>query len=245
VLAHSHGLVDLRIAAADERQIPYLTESLGEPLAINLAELVMVADDSTPAPGHESRYRLTLPHADLPRARLVLSTPARVFDRTIRVRSERPPRDGRSEPRFEEVAAAHWRHSDTEEPSTDLVIKLPSLDSAQAEIVVDEGDNSPLPLQHPRLLLPAYRLRFFRPDDRKLSLFYGAPEVGAPRYDLALLAPRVLSAAAHEVQAGPEAMIKPQPRHPPALAQKRFFWVALVLAIMVLIGLIARLVRND
>lgn len=244
VLAHSGNLFDLRIVDASDRQVSYLVESLGEPLQIELEELWPVVAATPGQDRRQSRYRLTFPYDTLPAARLVLTTTGRVFDRSLRVRAERRPRDARSEPRWEEVASVRWRHADAEERSADLVINLPALGTAQAELIVDEGDNSPLPIARPRLLLPAYRLRFFRVDGADLTLLYGAPKLGPPRYDLALLAPRVLSATAHEVHVGPEATMTPA-ASASVITQAKLFWGALVLAIIVLLALIVRLVGKN
>jgi hypothetical protein len=79
------------------------------------------------------------------------------------------------------------------------------VDADELWLVVDEGDNAPLPLVHARLLLPSYRLRFFAPAGGGLRLLYGRDDLEPPRYDLALLAPTLMGAAATEVTAGPTA----------------------------------------
>ena len=70
-------------------------------------------------------------------------------------------------------------------------------------LVVDEGDNAPLPLTKARLLLPSYRLRFFHAGGTPLRMVYGRDDLQPPQYDLALLAPRVMGAGAREVDAAP------------------------------------------
>ncbi|RPJ77283.1 MAG: hypothetical protein EHM24_00390 [Acidobacteria bacterium] len=88
--------------------------------------------------------------------------------------------------------------------------------------------------------MPAYRLRFVRPTEAPLLLLYGRADLDAPRYDLALLAPRLLETAAREVRAAPEA---PAPAGG-AQFTTRLFWGALVLAVAVLLILVVRLVRQ-
>jgi len=62
-----------------------------------------------------------------------------------------------------------------------------------------------------------------------------ASGAGAPRYDLALLAPRVLGAPAEEVAAGPEREVPvPAPNPLPT----RVFWGVLVAAVVVLLALV-------
>ena len=115
-------------------------------------------------------------------------------------------------------------------------------------LLVEEGDNAPLPLAAPRLLLPANRLRFFVPAavaasaTGRLQLLYGQPGLAAPRYDLSLLAPRLLGEAAHEIALGAEPRRGPEPD--PAALEKKIFWGALVGAVLVLLLILARLLRG-
>jgi hypothetical protein len=106
-------------------------------------------------------------------------------------------------------------------------------------LVVDEGDNAPLPLREATLLLPAYRLRFFRDGHTPLTLLYGRPDLGPPRYDLALLAPRLLGAPAQDVVPGAERGTTNVTGVTPTVV----FWGALALAVLALLVLIARLLR--
>jgi hypothetical protein len=112
-------------------------------------------------------------------------------------------------------------------------------DSRAMLVVVDEGDNQALPLSPPRLLLPAYRLRFFRDSETPCLLLYGRQDLASPRYDLALLAPQLVGAPALEILPGPERTAPPPATStiPPAL-----FWAALVLAVIVLLVIVARLI---
>ena len=242
VLAHSRGLADLRIADADGHHVPYVFETLDEPLALDLDELQPVVAQTPKRPG-ESRYRLRLPYENLPASRLVLTTTARVFERRVALTVERPPLDVRSQPRTETVMSTTWRHAEPEETAPALVVNLPSLTTATAELVIDEGDNTPLPLSRPKLLLPAYGLRCFRGSGQELTLLYGHPTLGAPRYDLALLAPQVIGARAYEVTPAPEALAANLPvKH--TSAQTKVFWGALVIAVLVLLILIGRLLAR-
>jgi hypothetical protein len=243
VLAHSRGLADLRIADADAHQVPYVFETLDEPLAVDLDELQPVVGPTPRRPG-ESHYRLRLPYEHLPAARLVLTTSARVFERRIALLMEHPPVDARSRPRTETVVSTTWRHTDPDEAAPALVINLPALPVATAELVIDEGDNAPLLLGRPQLLLPAYRLRCFRGRGEELTLLYGDPSLGAPRYDLALLAPRVIGARAYEAAPAAEAPPANLPGKHGTAVQTQLFWGALIVAVVVLLFLIGRLLTK-
>jgi hypothetical protein len=107
---------------------------------------------------------------------------------------------------------------------------------------VEEGDNRALEVSHAELLLPASRLRFFRANDGDLTLLYGRGDLAAPRYDLALLAPRLVGMVADEVTLGPE-VVGSLPVAP-STAPKSAFWAALVVAVLVLLVLIVRLISK-
>jgi hypothetical protein len=118
------------------------------------------------------------------------------------------------------------------------------LNGTELFVIVDEGDNAPLPLGAGRLLLPAYRVRFFRDGTSNLRLMYGRTDLDRPKYDLSLLAPQVLST--------PAADVVPEAERPAGdavttagVVSPRIFWGALAIAVIVLLGLIARLLRKS
>jgi hypothetical protein len=248
-LAHaSHrGLGDVRIATMSGRQIPYLIEKLDEPLPIALPPLEPTAPPRGASvanprmPGARSYYRLLLPYASLPHARLVFETTARVFDRELIVMSEPQESDLRRASVTRSITGRRWSHADPDTPASPLVLDIEPPDSRNMLVVVDEGDNQALPLSPPRLLLPAYRLRFFRDSEAPCLLLYGRKDLAPPRYDLALLAARLVGAPAHEIAPGPE---QAAPSGPTSTIPPILFWVVLVLSVIVLLVLVARLVRQ-
>ena len=237
--ALAHGsLGDIRIATPDGHQVPFLIERLDEPLAVTLPAPERLT--STRDQASRSRYRIRLPYAGLPASRLAIHTDARVFDREVALQmlpsAEDDPR-ARAGPIT--VAATTWRHADPELAAPALSMELPPLRVAELSLVVDEGDNAPLPLRDATLLLPAYRLRFFRDGHTPLTLLYGRSDLGAPRYDLALLASRLLGAPAQDVVASAER----ETSNVTAITPTIVFWCALALAVLALVVLIARLLR--
>jgi hypothetical protein len=145
----------------------------------------------------------------------------------------------RQEPWTESIAREVWSHADPEVGAPALTLKIPSLKTAEAMLVVEEGDNSPLPITSARMLLPAYRLRFFHQKD--LKLYYGNSDLDAPRYDLAILAPRLMGTVAEEIQLGPEIEISPVKTRS---LSTWLFWGILIGAVLILLILISRLVKK-
>ncbi|HVT46082.1 MAG TPA: DUF3999 family protein [Thermoanaerobaculia bacterium] len=230
VLAHS-TLGDIRIVDEEGRQIPYLLEKRDEPLIVDLS---LGRRES----GSERRslYRIRLPHETIPGpARLLLRTPARLFTR--RVTLAVPQDDGRDGQKV--ISAAQWTHAEPESDAAALVVEIPLDRLRELVLGIDEGDNPPLDLLPPRLLLPSYRLRFFYPAGSQLTLHYGDPQLAAPRYDLALLSSRLFSLPAHEIRPASEraALLPAKP------SASRFFYAALCAVVLVLLVILGRMLR--
>ena len=156
---------------------------------------------------------------------------------------ERAPNTRRRDTWLDTLTVANWVHSDQDRPAPPLTLALPTLDASELLLVVDEGDNTPLPIVSARVLLPAYRLRLYRGRGASLRLAYGRSDLAAPRYDLALLAPQVMGVTATEITPGGEqdaVAASAAARLSPML-----FWAVLTVAVVVLLGLIVRLVRKE
>lgn len=235
VLAHSR-LGDLRIADAEGRQIPYLRERAPDPLIVELKDGKDARDNKDA--DRTSRHRLELPYGALPASRLLVDTPADVFERTVHVEGER---NRRGEARWS-TAPVVWRDTQPDMPAPPLEVELPADPGGTVYLVVDEGDNPPLPLARPRLHLDTWTLRFFHPGG-KLRLLYGNQGLGDPRYDLSLIAAQLDPAQALPVTLAPE----PPAEHTndPARVPRGLFWGALVAAVAVLLLVLARLVREE
>jgi hypothetical protein len=126
-------------------------------------------------------------------------------------------------------------------PAPALCLGLPTLAASEVLLAVREGDNAPLPLERPELLLPSYQVRFFRPATGALRVLYGQERLPPPRYDLALLAPTVLASPAVETGLAAEQETTPAQA---AVLQPKAFWAILLAAAVVLLLLIARLVTR-
>lgn len=230
-LARSRDLADVRILSDRDRQVPYVVEKRDEPLVLPLTLEPVEGARGT------SVYRMVLPYPTLPQGtRLVLRTSARVFERTIDLRSAANERRGRL---AAPAASATWQSADPELVPPAMTFDPPLSGNDALEIVVHEGDNAPLPITRAELLLPSIGLRFHHPGT-PLSLAYGSPQLAPPRYDLALLAPRLFSQPAGDLMLAPTAAAKDDPEGGGA---RKFFWIAIGLVAVVLLALLARLLK--
>ena len=246
-LAHSRGpnqyFADVRVLDSAHRQVPYVIEHRDDPLTVPLA----IERGDPPAsssvslrPSNWSHYRLRLPCSSLPASKMVVETSARVFQRGVQLAVVRPADRHSRSARLETIAATTWGHVAPDEATRTLTLSVVPGDAAELWLSIDEGDNSALPITAVRLLLPSYRLRFYRPDRSALLLVYGRGDLAAPRYDLALVSRDVLNAEATEVVPLAE---RPTP-HPQPLITPPRFWLFLLIAVAVLLTLIVRLARR-
>jgi hypothetical protein len=229
VLGHSH-LGDLRIADAEGRQIPYLRERSPDPLIVELPAPESMEDE-------RSRYRLKMPYPRLPEARLIVDTTAGVFERNVHLEG---PLSRRGRPEWIGPVRT-WRHTGPG-PAPPLTLEIPANAGKTVDLVVDEGDNAPLPLGRMRLHLETWTLRFFHPGGSGVRLLYGRNDLGEPRYDLSLIAAQLDPTQAREVTLAPEPSAD---RKDSARVPRGLFWGALVAAVAVLLLVLARLVREE
>ena len=246
-LAHASitTLADLRIRDASGHQVPYLLERGDEPLLVELT-VARVTKDVPSGPRLEPRtslYRIDLPFASLPAGRLVLSTSTRVFQRRVTLLAPRSATASPRDPEVQTLESRDWTHSSLETPAPPLTLPWSSRGLSTVYLRVEEGDNEPITLAGARLELSGPRLRFFRTADGELTLLYGNAQASPPRYDLALLAPRLAGAVAEELTLGPE--VATTAAVPPAAPGMPVFWAVLVGAVAILLAMMATLMRRS
>ncbi len=185
VLAHAQpGLPDLRLVR-DGAQVPYLVERP----ALSRSSALRIAAASDPKRPRLSRWQLKLPRAGAPVARLTLASPTPLFQRHVRVFETIASERGNTG--YDRILAeSEWtRTPDNPAATINLPFSLaPTTDTLFVE--TDNGDNPPLALDAARVSYPVTRLLFktdFAPPTPNgtagLTLYYGNPEAGAPRYD--------------------------------------------------------------
>lgn len=246
-LAHSQGplrtFADVRIVDEQGVQIPYVLEQRPARLTmeVQVRATAPKAREFAKRKGGIARsfYSIALPYENLPQPALTLETSEGIFLRALELGVQRPADRRHRDEWFESLAKVSWQHADPRTPAPPIEIGFQRQPGRELMLVVEEGDNRPLPITGARLLLPGWQLRFFHTGE-PLRLIYGRNEATEPRYDVAMLAPSAMKGLAREITAAPEVVAT----GPAALVSPWIFWVGLSLAVAALLALIVRLISS-
>lgn len=238
-LARSTSAVSDARLVREGHQIPYVLERPG------LARTLPVEAVSIPEPKRPnvSVWRIALPFPHLPVQRVTLATTAPLFERQFRLFEKTVDANGRTAEST--LASGTWTRTPAPGAPTTRTFDLsraPESDTLWLE--TDNGDNPALPLGPVQLVYPVVRLIFKVDRSDGLELLHGNDTAAAPRYDLSLLAPKLLHA--HRGTATLDAPGAAATE--PLLARLRqlgtgpvAFWVALAVVVVALLVTVARL----
>lgn len=227
---------DLRLLRGGN-QIPYVLE---RPTLARALTLTPVATPDAKRPT-VSVWRLQLPQPGMPLQRIALSSTTPLFQRQFRIYEKVPGADGGTVERA--VASGAW--SRTPEPGmaeTRLFELSDRLRSDALWIESDNGDNPAIALGTVQAAYPVVRLIFKVAETDGFTLAYGNPTASAPRYDLSLVAVKLLTATRQGVQldAAPAAPVDTTGRFA-GVKVGYLFWGALALVVVVLLVVVAKL----
>ena len=246
-LAHSQGplrnFADVRVVDDENRQIPYVLEPRTARLTMDVPFRRVVPKVRALARAKgiaRTFYLLTLPFENLPEPVLTLETSEQIFLRSLELGVQRPADRRHRTDWFDSLGRTAWQNANPRTTAPPLEIPFPRQRGRELLLIVEEGDNQPLPITSVRVLLPGWQLRFFRPAS-SLRLLYGRSDLPEPRYDVAMLAPSSMGGIAREISAVPET----PPSRPAALLSPRVFWAGLSVAVVVLLLIIVRLVSRS
>ena len=229
---------DLRLLR-EGNQHPYLLERTSQ--SRKLVPIVSsAADANRPS---VSRWRIQLPAANLPITRLTCTTTSPLFQRQLLL--SEPVTNERGEQWNRQLGQATWVRTP---PATGGALDLILVQRPLTDTLIlstDNGDNPPIDLANFQLFYPVTRLLFKAPVTPQTDLIYGNREVGAPQYDLNLIAPRLLTATKSVAKLDEVAPV-PQSegatnRGPSTGTKSVVFWGALVLVVGILLAVIAGL----
>jgi hypothetical protein len=197
-----------------------------------------VAPANDPKQPQRSRWKLTLPRPNLPVTRLECRPRTTLFQRTVRAWEELPYDRGGTFHR--ELGSADWKR--TSDSKTFLAVNLSPPQTDTLFLETDNGDNPPIDLDSFRLVHSVTRLVF--KSSQPPVLYYGNPSVSAPRYDLSLVAAKLLSADKSVATLGAEEVLRKAAwteGAPLSGVRGWLFWGILVLVVAGLIAVIVRL----
>ncbi len=236
LLAAVRGELGLVRLVKGGRQIPFVVERSERRQRVELTPEALVED----VPLRVSRWRLQLPADGAPVRALSLWSEAPLFDRSVRLIAR--GKDNRGETWGREVARTSWRRAGSE-ASGKLTFELDGVALTQELWVeIEQGDNPPIPLSRVEVVYPVRRLHFRADETGAVELFYGHRTAGVARYDLPLVAGRLLE------RTGTAALLAPAVEKP-AVTVTSFssrwgqwiFWGVLGLVVAVLLLLVGKL----
>jgi hypothetical protein len=230
-------LSDVRIADDAGRAVPYLVESN----ARHVRHAVDWHNDVT-AKATDGHRETVLRISGLDPAKSVEALELEVdspdyFARDVSVVEEVSDERGRTGERI--LGSAHWVKT-ADDPRRPLRIALARPTRSSAAIHIIDDDNAPLVVAAVAADVALRRLDFiFTPGDH-LMLLSGNTSVGAPRFDLSLIAEQVLASPAEPAQLG-----APQEQTPEAHQTPRWFWVFVLGAALLLALALGRVLRQE
>lgn len=229
-------LGDVRVIDASRRQWPYVVRREGKREAIALAVSV-----TRPERGR-SRHRLALEVGPAPIDALALRVDRAFYDRPYRLLAELADAPA---PRAPVTLTAGRLARAAGAPEVAVIGFEPSR-VAELALVIEDGDEAPLPITSAEAALWLPELRLVAPPGA-YTLLTGDRRAAPPRYEIARLRDRVLSADAPLAELGP---LGPSPLHrPPAPPDeglpKSALWAVMALAIAALGWLALRLSRQE
>jgi hypothetical protein len=226
---------DLRVLRGGN-QIPYVLELTG------LARSLALAPAAAPDAKHPSVsvWRLPLPQANLPVRRIVLTSSTPLFQRQFHLYEKLIDQNGA--PMEITLASGAW--SRTPEPGVPetRIFELAARPRTNVLFLeTDNGDNPAIALSAVQAIYPVVRVVFKTADTEGFTLAYGNDAANAPRYDLSLVAAKLLtsSRAVAQIMAGQLAAATGKPFA--GLKGGVVFWGALALVIIVLLVVVAKL----
>jgi hypothetical protein len=231
-------LGDLRLTRAG-LQIPFLLERTGLARAITLA-LEPQPDPKQPA---ASIWQIKLPQTGLPLLRIALTTETDLFQREFRLYERVPAANG---PSYYRHTLARGTWSRTPEPGSLRTRMFELTERPQTDTLfleTDNGDNAPIALTSFRAEHAVVRLVFKVAETDGYELVYGRATATAPRYDLSLVAMKLLTSGRNIARMGveevaPEGLTRGVLRR---LQGGPLFWGALGLVVIALLAVVARL----
>jgi hypothetical protein len=231
--ALSPDFADLRIVDGESRQWPYLLER-GD----GYVEVPVPAGQASK--DRRTTYEMVSTVSTLTANRLVIDTEVPFFDRAFRLSGKAG--EG------QEIQLASGRFARVAGDPMPVTIEFPQTRVTEMKLVIEDGDDAPLPLRSFAVRVPVPDV-FLAAPAGSYALLMGAADARPPSYELARVRDVVLSVAAGVTEAGPMEK-NPDYSRTASLAsapgkQRVLLWAAIVVAVVVLGALTLRLARQN
>jgi hypothetical protein len=191
------GAVDLRLLTAEGAQVPLVIRRSGvEPDWGNL-------DITRTEKGQQSILRVAMPAPNVPVASVTLHTSALLFDRRVTINRV-------AGPTLDPLRSFDWRGADR---PAEVSVTLGQVVGDELVIIIDNGDDPPLPVDSVSATWPGWELLTVLPDE-PVWLYGGAKDSPPPHYDLELLSGELSRRAAAEAAVGPREVLEALPPSP-------------------------------
>jgi len=233
-------LSDLRLLHG-ANQIPYILEQPA--LARSLTLTPVATPDAKRA--SVSIWQVKLPHTGLPLRRIVLTSTTPLFQRQFRIFEKLTNQNGVA---FEfTLALGDW--SRTPEPGVPET-RVFEIDGRTRTdtlwIETNNGDNPAIALGAAQAIYPVSRMIFKTAETDGITLAYGNAQVSAPRYDLNLVALKLLTAPRNPAKLDADDSSPDSTKNLFAgLSGGPIFWAALGLVVIVLLFVVAKLLPKS
>jgi len=226
--AITRHLASVRIVDETGAQVPYIVES-------DLRHTDVPLKHRTTLHGSQANVRITGfdPEAGIDAIGLVASAPE-YFERSIEVTEGDPEARAGRDRRL--LGRAIWKRTpEAREPEFWIPIEAPRTN--QLDLEIENGDDAPIVLAKVAARSVAKRIDFEFSPKENLTLYWRNPGASAPRYDLTLIAHRVVSSPAVAASLGRLEVIYPAPAPLP-----KWFWTAVVVAGLVVALVLVRVI---
>jgi hypothetical protein len=228
---------DLRLVR-DGKQRPYIIERTS--ISRKLTPESAVAND--PKRPKVSRWKLTLPNANLPVTQMTCGSVAPLFKRHVEAFEWQT--DAHGEKRQRRLGSAEWvRTPATAQTTLRLWLNAPP-QSDTIFLETDNGDNPAIELSGFQLFYPVTRLWFKAPVSPETWLYFGNNETGAPQYDLDLIAPQLMASEKTSATLGAAESLKNGgvgDLFQMSNTKSILFWVSLAVVVVVLMVVVTKL----
>ena len=240
VLSHAQpSFADLRLLRAG-KQLPYILE----PTSISRALASTVTTASDKRDPQVGRWSIKLPRAGLPITRLSCAARTPLFQRVVTLYEELS--DDRGDKYHRPLGGASWFQT-PDRTGQQFILGLDASPNGDTLVLeTHNGDNPPIELEKFQAFYSATRVLFKAQAADELLLYYGNPQIAAPRYDLSLVAGQLLAADQAEAALAAEEQLKESwgAGHRPGQGGV-VFWGILAVVVVVLLLIISRLLPQS